>query len=529
MFDGSPIIRDELLGAAEIGLRATRRLEAVRRGRDDLLTFARLTSPDPADYEDVTRSRYTVKPHHEFLASTCMAVEMGLLQRVIFCMPPRHGKSEMATRKFLAWSIGRDPRQSIILGTYNEEFARDFGSDIRALMQMPVYGQIFPETKLSRESQATERLQTTARGVIFFAGRGGAITGRGAHKLILDDPIKDRDEANSRRERNKIWSWYTDVAASRMMDDNSSIMITVTRWHEDDIVGRLIDRRNPHYNEALAKQWTVINVPALAEEDDVLGRDVGESLWPERFSMRYLNDMRILNAESFSAIYQGRPSPQEGAFFQRDMLRPYSMTELPPNLRLYGASDHATTNDERNDKTCMGLVGIDASGDCWILPDLFWRRSNTMGVVDAMLNYFKRGPLLWWAERDQIYKSIEPFLRQRMHESGIYAAIHQITSSKELIARAQPIHGRMSMGKVHLPRFAPWYQDAVDELMSFPNAAHDDFVSFLSLIGRGLALQVPADHMAPMGGGLKPGTLGYLKKTSARNVAREAASRFGGF
>lgn len=519
------VAQDELFQVAERGNEALARLEWARRARDDLLAFTTLT------YEDVTARPYIVKPHHEYLASTLTAVEMGLLTRVIISWPPRHGKTELATRKFLPWSLGRDPHQSIIFGTYNEEFALDHGRDIRSLMQRPVYSQIFPDVKLATHSRASDRLATTNGGVLFLAGRGGSITGRGAHKLVLDDPIKDRDEANSRVTRNRLWGWFTDVAMSRLMDAAGVVIIILTRWHEDDLVGRLTDRKNPHYDEELAKQWTVINIPALAEEGDVLDRMPGEALWPERFNAGYLRDMRRLNSESFSAIWQGRPSPEEGAFFTRDCVVPYNRGELPPNLRLYGASDHAITNEERNDKSCMGLAGVDPNGDIWVLPELFWRHSNTQGVVDGMLELFRRHPVLWWAEKDQIFRSIEPFLRQRMSETGTYCAIHQIASTKDKVARAQPIHARMSMGKVHLPRFAHWYQEAVDELLVFPNGARDDFVDFMSLLGRGLALQIPARLAASRTaeGAARYGTLGHLKRATAATERRAAAKRFGGF
>ena len=518
-----------LYRAADLGNKALERLEMAKRAQDDLLTFARFTSPDFEDVQDVSRSRYIVKPHHRYLASMLMAVEMGILTRVIISWPPRHGKTELATRKFLPWTLGRNPRQSIIFGTYNEEFALDHGRDIRATMQAQQFRQVFPDFKLAHHSRASDRLATTDGGTIFFVGRGGSITGRGAHKLVLDDPIKDRDEADSRVTRNRMWGWFTDVAMSRLMDSAGAVIIILTRWHEDDLVGRLTDPKNPFYDEELAKQWTVINIPALADEDDPLGRNPGDPLWPERFTGAYLRDMRRLNPESFSAIWQGRPSPEEGAFFTRACIVPYNREELPSNLRLYGASDHATTNIERNDKSCFGLAGVDPNGDIWILPELFWRRSNTQGVVEGMLHLFKRGPIIWWAERDAIFRSIEPFLRQRMVETGTYCAIHQLSSTKDKVARAQPIHARMSMGKVHLPRFAPWYQDALHELMAFPNSLRDDFVDFLSILGRGLALQVPASPKRRGEVGPSYGTLGYLKKTTKDRERRERAANFQGF
>ena len=523
------ILRAELMAAAEAGNVAAHRMAVCRRARDDLLTFAQATSADPALPDDLSMSRYRVGRHHRLLASTLQAVEMGLETRVIVSMPPRHGKSELASRKFPAWSVGRNPSESIIFGTYNEEFALDFGRDVRAIMAQPAYGQIFPEVQLLTGSMASNRLQTTKGGTLFFVGRGGSVVGRGGHKLVLDDPIKDRGEADSKLIRETLWHWFTDVFMTRLMDAWGSVVIILTRWHEDDLVGRLTDPRNAAYDPTLAAQWKVINISALADQDDILERQPGEALWPERFTREYLEDMRKLNPESFASIWQGRPAPESGAFFTRDCIVPYRKNELPTNLRLYGASDHATSADQKNDRTCMGLVGVDAMNDIWVLPDLFWRRAATSQTVEAMLEYFKREPTLWWAERDQIFKSIEPFLRQRMQETGIYTAIHQMPSNKDKVARAQPIRSRMAMGKVHLPVFASWYGEAVHELMVFDHGLHDDFVDFLSLVGRGLHLQ----HAARRNGeatpeGPKPGTFGFLKSQSRRTLQRERARKFGG-
>ena len=526
------IVRQELLSAADYGLQANRRLELCARAQDDLLTFAQLTSADPQFPDDLDLSRYRIARHHRYLASVLQSVEMGLLTRVIISWPPRHGKTELVARKYIPWSLGRDPTQHIIFATYNEEFALDHGRDIRSTMSAPIYRQIFGDVRLQVGSAASDRLQTNKGGIAFFVGRGGALTGRGAHKLLLDDIIKDREEADSRNTRNKIWQWLTDVAFSRLMNSFSAVLIITTRWHDDDVVGRLTDPRNPFYDEKIAKQWTVINIPALAMEDDVLGREKDEPLWGERFTREYLEDMRRLNPESFTALWQGRPSLAEGSFFTRQCIVPYKRSEEPhvSKLRLYGASDHATATDQSNDKTCMGLVGVDEARDIFVMPNLFWRRATTATVVEAMLEFFKQNPMLWWAEKDQIYRSIEPFLRLRMREQDINCAIHQLVSTKDKEARAQPIQARMSMGRVRLPAFAPWFQEAQDELFSFPHGARDDFVDFMSLIGRGLAIQVPARaREGDRDVGPKVGTFGYLKQQRDRTLRRQRARMFQGF
>ena len=183
-------------------------------------------------------------------------------------------------------------------------------------METPEYKQVFPEVEIKVGANAVNRVQTTRDGVVFSVGRGSSITGRGGHCILLDDPIKDRTEADSVLVREKLWHWYNQVLRTRLMDSTGTIVIVQTRWTEDDLVGRLIDPMNPYYNVEEAKAWRKIDLPALAEENDVLGRKPGEPLWPERFTKQYLEEIRATDPRGFAALYQGRPGPQDGAFFQ---------------------------------------------------------------------------------------------------------------------------------------------------------------------------------------------------------------------
>jgi hypothetical protein len=148
--------------------------------------------------------------------------------------------------------------------------------------------------------------------VIFCVGRGSAITGRGAHLILLDDPIKDRKEADSLLIRDGLWNWYNQVLRTRLMNRTGTIVLINTRWSEDDLSGRLVDPLNPHYSIEEARLWRSIDLPALADDDDVLGRQPGEPLWPERFDAEYLKQIRASDPRGFQALYQGKPSPREG-------------------------------------------------------------------------------------------------------------------------------------------------------------------------------------------------------------------------
>ena len=485
--------------------------------RDNLLSFAHFLRPDPDHAEDPDYSLYQAAKHHQVIAAALEEVEAGRIKRLIVNCPPRHGKSELTSRLFPAWFIGRHPTESLIFATYNEKFSWDFGREVRQIVEDPVYGQIFPNLKLT--SASVDRVETTDSGKLFFVGRGGSITGRGAIGLILDDPIKDRKEADSPTLRNNLWSWYTQVIKSRLLTHLGWIVLIQTRWHEDDLSGRITDPTNEFYNEAEARKWHIVDLPALAKDNDPLGRAPGEALWPSRFPRSYLEEMREGDARGFQALYQGSPSPASGHFFEADRIRLYHNRDTMPakeNLRFYAASDHAVSTSQERDKTCLGVVGIDNHDNVWVMPELIWGRYPTDQVVERMIDLMAQfKPIFWWAEKGHISKSIGPFLKKRMLERQTFCAVVDMVPVLDKLTRAQSIHGRVSMGKVYFPSFAPWWPDARDELLKFPYGTHDDFVDFLAWIGMGLLSQTPKAPPRPRPGAFaRPGTLGWVKEQS---------------
>lgn len=515
----------EQFNALEAEIRRRERSIEARKARDDLIRFTELTMPHPDDPEDFRMSRYQAAKHHRAIAAALEEVEKGHWLRVIVNAPPRHGKSELADRRFIPWYVGRDPYRSVIMGTYNEEFARDFGSEVREIMRSPTYQEIFPGAALAYGSQATDRLKTTSGGQMVFVGRGGSLTGRGADLLLIDDPIKDDKEAQSPAIRNQLWNWYTRVAATRLMTGAGRIVIIQTRWHEDDLVGRLTDPLNPCYSAKEARKWRIIDLPALAIDNDPMGRKPGEPLWPERFDQEYLESMRELDPKGFSALYQGRPSPEEGDFFKKDYIRTYRPGQLPQNLRYYAASDHAVGTDETHDFTCLLVAGVDQEDNIWIV-DAWWQRAITTTVVDAMLLFMRQYPIqTWWAERGHISKSIGPFLRKRMLEEKVYCAIDEQTPVGDKRTRAQSIQGRMAMGKVVFPEKAPWFQNAKSEMLKFDSGTHDDFVDALAHLGMGLSKQLRARKPLALAQAPREGTLGHLKWETAQRERRERLIR----
>ncbi len=495
---------------------AAKRTKLAIEARTDLLKFVKYTMPDPDEPDNLELSMFKDAKHHRALAKVLEKVEKGHIPRLIVSMPPRHGKSELISRRFVPWLQGKDPYRNVIFATYNEDFAKDFGADVRNIMAMPQYKQIFPKFGFRKGGASKSRIQTESGGMSVFVGRGGSITGRGGDFVILDDPIKDSIEANSPTTREQLWQWFTQVLMTRLMTATASIVIVQTRWHEDDLIGRLTDPTNPHFSEEEASKWKIINLPALAEDDDPLGRKNGDLLWPERFDIEFMEAQRRLDPRGFAALYQGRPTPEDGDLFQRDNLVFYDRKNMPEDMRIYAASDHAVGTDKtRNDATCLLIVGVDKNDDIYLL-DCWWEKQPADKVVNAMLALMKKWkPLIWWAEKGHISKAIGPFLRKRMAEERTYCRIEEVTPVHNKVQRSQSIMGRMAMKKVLLPKVSPWTQKAVDELLKFPNSRHDDFVDTLAWVGMGLArLAVPGgvvsrDDLIP-----EVGTMGWVKYAS---------------
>lgn len=511
--------------------KAARRLLAAKKARTSLIEFGRLMMPAPEDPDDVRLSRYQVTRVHQVMAAALEAVERGEIPRLIITIPPRHGKSQLSSKFFPAWFMGRDPYRQMIVASYSAQMAEDFGRAVRGYMQTPAFQQVFPECELKKGGASADRIETEDGGIGVFAGVCGPLTGRGADVLLIDDPVKDREEANSPTMRNKVWDWFLDVAMTRLMGGMGRAVIIMTRWHEDDIVGRLTDPNNPHYNEEEAKLWRIISFPALAEEGDILGRPLDEPLWPERVTKEFLVSQRRMNPRGFAALYQGRPAPEDGDFFRKEWFRTYQPHELPRNLRYYVASDHAVSTADDRDPSIIIPVGVDEDGTIWVLPDVWWRREKTDVVVEAMIDTMERHhPLAWWAERGHISKAIGPFLRKQMEERGVFCNIEEVVPVKDKQTRAQSIQGRLAMGKVRFPAFAPWWGAARSQMLSFPAGKHDDFVDALAYIGLGLGRIVNASPTRERKKEPPVGTLEWVKaRATAEGRAKQLWKAAAGF
>jgi len=391
-------------------------------------------------------------------------------------MPPRHGKSELASRRFPAWLLGTNPEIEIVVASYNADKAREFGYEVRDIVRSPEYRALFPGVALKEDSRAADRWNTDAGGSFRAVGIGTALTGRGADVLLIDDPIKDDEEADSELRRERIWSWYSSVAYTRLSPGGRVIVIQ-TRWHEDDLTGRLLVEQAKG-----GDKWDILELPAISAK--------GEALWPDRYPLEYLERIkRVTLPRHWAALYQQRPAPDEGNYYKREWWRYYD--EKPKHLRIYGASDYAVT-DGGGDYTVHIVIGVDPNDNIYVLD--LWRGQTASDVwIKSWLDLVKiHKPLLWVEEQGQIVKSIGPFLEKRMREERTYCRREQVASAADKPTRSRSIQARTSMGKVYLPSKAPWLAEFQSELLTFPAGKHDDQVDAFGLIGRMLDDLVPA-------------------------------------
>ena len=444
-------------------LRERRRRDA----KDDFLTFVQWMFPP-----------YRVNWHHALIADALMQVEAGKIDRLLIDAPPRHGKSTLASVFFPAWYLGRNPLGEIIATAYGERLIAGFGNRLRNFMSTPEFAEVFgQEAALAGDMRARDQWLTNAGGVYRAAGVGGGITGFGANLFLVDDPVRGREDADSETIREKIWDWWQNDAYTRLMK-GGAIVVIGTRWHEDDPIGRMLEQ---HGTVEEGGEWHHLHFPAI--------NDNGEALWPDEYSLEWLARTRkSVGPRAWQALYQGNPTPVDGAFFQEDWFRESPMEWTPEDarrglIRTYGASDYAVTAAGR-DFTVHVVVGVDAMDRIHIID--MWRGKAAPDVWTAeMLRLMVKWKTLMWAEgKGGLQRAAEPFINKSQREHKVWNARMQISEVENKEVRAQSFQGRMAMGQVCWPYRAPWFPEAKTELLKFPTGRNDDIVDALSLIGR---------------------------------------------
>ncbi|QIB67160.1 phage terminase large subunit [Kineobactrum salinum] len=415
-----------------------------------------------------------------------------LSPRLLLTMPPRHGKSELTSKKFPAWHLGKFPKHEVMATSYSGSLSMGFSRINREILRDPAYHVLF-ETRLSHDSQGAEAWTTTEGGGYTSAGVGGAITGKGAHVLVIDDPVKNREDAESEASRENTWNWYTSTAYTRLAP-GGGVLVILTRWHDDDLAGRLITAMGEG-----ADQWEIVNYPAEAKEDEPY-RKKGMALHPARYDTKALRRIqKMIGPRDWAALYQQDPVPEEGAYFNRDNIVWYDYDDpvsLPPadTMVEYSAWDLAIGQRQENDFSVGGVVSVDQHSRLWV-RDVWRGHWGAKDLCTKILDlHVKWRCNMYGIEKGMIEMSIGPFLEEMKKERKLWDFYyHELKPGKQdKVARARAIQGMFESGKVHIPYNAPWTDAFVNELLRFPTGVNDDQVDFIAWIGMMLMVMAPA-------------------------------------
>lgn len=460
--------------------------------RNSILEFTRLTKQD-----------YYVNWHHQLICEKLDKFVSGEIKRLIICMPPQNGKSELVSRRLPAFLFGKHPNARIISCSYSADLAQRMNRDVQRIIDTPEYQQIFPEVSLNgsnvravqsgylRNSDIFEIVGH--EGVYRSCGIGGGITGMSMDYGIIDDYLKNREEAESKTMRDKIDEWYTDVFASREQG-NSSFLITATRWNKDDLVGRLLKRakENPE-----ADQWELINLPALSEEtrgiyDNRDGPD--QPLWPWKYSYEWLIKKKAnINPYSWLSLYQQRPVAVSGNLISEDQFKKCSLECFigtnPMNWVLnLGETNKYTLSQCKIFQTCDPAASEQTSADYFALGTWAQTPYNELALIDLIhtrMEKPKQLPLmreqfLTWHPSTQwiATKGLGISLFQDLRAAGL--PVNKIEEESDKVSRFVSACNRISTGTVYFREDLPKLNEYKTELLDFPNGEHDDYVDITS-------------------------------------------------
>lgn len=422
-----------------------------------------------------THRDYEPSWHHRLIVEKLEAVERGDIDRLMIFMPPRHGKSELASIRFPAWYIGKNPHKQIICNSYTSDLAQDFGRKVRNLISDERYQAIFHDVQLSEDSKAKNKFDTNKGGTYISTGIGGAITGRGADLLILDDPIKGREDADSETIREKVWNYYSSVAYTRL-EKNGAVVLIQTRWHEDDIGARLLEQM-----EKDGDKWEVLDLPAICTKTDDYRKE-GDPLWPEKYTTDDL--MRIKQAiapRDWYALYQQTPTGREAQEFYSEWFKYYDYA--PDGLTILLAVDPAFSKNKNSDYTAIIVVG--KKGDETYILDYVNKRlgEDPYNIAKEVVELCRKyNPYKIGVEAFAAQAMLGHYLREKLMASGISTEVLQLRipnmkNSDIQKSRVRSLVGRYRDGKIHHKR---WMTEIEDQLLKFPTGKHDDLIDCLS-------------------------------------------------
>jgi len=387
-------------------------------------------------------------------------VTTGDVKRLMLFLPPRHGKSELATIHYAAYRLLVDQGLRVIIGAYNHSLACTFSRQTRRIAKE--FGFNFSDDQNKQNQWSSEH-----GGGLYAVGVGSGVTGYGADLVIIDDPVKSRAEAESPTYRARVMDWYQNDLYTRL-HPGAAIVLIMTRWHSLDLAGQLLEQANEG-----GEQWEVVSLPAIAEEDDLIGRQPGEALWPERYSVEDFDRIKkTVGSYAFSALYQQTPTPRDGGFFKPEWFRIVDPSPVPPNSNSCRAWDTAATVGG-GDYTAG--VWMSRTGDIYRIKHVSrgqWSPATRRTIQRQIAETDGRETIVHLAQ-DPGSAGVDQVQHDTRNLIGYGVISKRPTGSKEV--RAMPMAAAFESSSIELEK-GDWNRDFIDELCSFPTGKHDDQV-----------------------------------------------------
>lgn len=470
-------------------------------------------------------ARDLMAAHHAVLCDALQRTMNRAYGRLMVFMPPGAAKSTYCNTG-MAWDMAR-PQPSFRQGdirlihlSYNDSIVRKQSGRVQTVCADPNFQILFDDNP-SLQASAKNEWGLSNGAEYMAAGIMAGVTGNRADGILIDDPVKNREEADSDTVRQNTYDEYEDSVMSRLKP-GAYVIIVQTRWHEDDLAGRILpekyDGRSGIIRCRDGMDWEVINIPAKCERaDDPIGRKVGEYLWPEWFTPKHWgmyerSDTRE-GRRRWASLYQQRPTPEGAGDFVREDFNWYDPGDEPMNLHLYGASDYAVTEDG-GDFSEHGVAGLDGDNNLWFV-DWWSGQKSTDVTIEAFIDLLvKHGGQIrqWVNEGGVIDKSIRPAINRRMRERDVFCDLRSMPSIKDKVAKCASFGARVSAKSVWLPRKA-WAYDLVDQLIALGGGGlHDDKADVAGLLGRLLDKFLVSERPSkPQSRGIKPFTKEWVE------------------
>jgi predicted phage terminase large subunit-like protein len=444
------------------------------------------------DYSILLQKDYAPNWHHELIAEKLERVAANQCNRLMIFMPPRHGKSELASIKFPAWYLGRHPEKRIMACSYSAELAEEFGRNTRATVENELHTSMFSDSVLQVGSKSACNWKVSQRGGYVGTGVGGSIGGKGADVLIIDDPIKNREEAESETVRRKVYDWYTSTAYTRL-EKRGAVIVILTRWHDDDLAGRILEREGEkgyHWDKKSASwkknalgnsheskygKWEVVRFPAIATEDEDY-RFKGEALWEQKYNLDALEEIKdTVGVRDWGSLYQQDPVTEEGAEFKEEWFKYW--TKLPKNLKYVTTVDLAISQKRTADDSVVMTTAIDSSDNIYVVEYKNWKATPSE-VIQEIYRQNEEYDSSVAVESVGYQKALFHYIQLEGRKRGKYLHIEPIntqTKKEEKIRALQPYY---SNGLLY---HANGMQELEDQLKRFPSGRHDDIIDALAM------------------------------------------------